>query len=1055
MNRLIQWFVENPIAANLLMALILIGGGLSVANTNKEVFPGALANSIEISVPYPGAGPREVEEQICIRIEEALASLDGIKEISSRARQNGGTVIVEVAGGYDTQRLLNNVKTKVDSIDTFPVNAERPQVRERLFQSELMSLALYGEVDERALKETAQWIRDEMALLPSVSIVEVDTTRADELSVEISEDTLRQYNLTFDQVVSAIRRASVNLPAGLIRSEQGDIQIQTRGQAYTAAEFGAIVISTLESGAQLYLRDVATITDGFTETDFIARFQGKPAVFIELYVTENPDVLASADSVQQYMHDVQNRLPAGMALEISRDWSKVFKGRLDLLTSNAASGLVLVFVVLMLFLRPALALWVCAGISVAFAGAMWFMPSLGVSFNMLSLFAFLLILGIVVDDAIIVGESIYTAQQKGMQGNASAASGAKQVAGPVFFAVVSTMIFFVPMLFIPNELGDIVYPIPVIVIACLAFSLVESMLILPAHLAHLKPERPAKSYPMQKLAQVRGFFADKLAHCAANYYHPFIVRCLKNVSVPIATFVALFVVVMAMYNAGVVKQSFMPQVPSDFVRAAITLEDGLPFEYSRAVQTRVEQAAEQLKADPKLIAANEGSSEFIKSVESWATPTSIRVRLALVNAETREVSSRAVAERWRELIGAVDKSIDVDVGFTINARDKAIRLRVSISENDLDRQQQALDAVKEALARYPGVKDVKDSLQTARSELELSLKPDAELLGVGLQDVAGQVRQGFYGAEAQRIPRGKEDVRVMVRYPAAERESVDHLQSIRIRTGSGVAVPLETVAEIDFVKGFSEINRVDRQRANSVTAELESDNSAEAFAIVEDLMARNGDQWRREFTGFRLEVDGDMKAQNEFMQELIRDFFISLLVIYALMAVAFKSYGQPLLVMSAIPFGFMGAVLGHWLMQREVSMLSMLGFLACSGVVVNDNLVLIDRINHMRKQGMAVLQAVAEAGAARFRAIVLTSLTTFIGLVPIMAETSVQARFLIPMVISLAFGVLLASTVTLILVPCLYLGGHRLKHGSRALAQRLGWLEGDEPAPEAHSDGKA
>lgn len=1028
MNRLIQWFVENPVAANLLMLLILVGGGLSVANTNKEVFPGALANSIEITVPYPGAGPREVEEQICIRIEEALASLDGIKEITSRAQQNSGTVIVQVAGGYDTQRLLNNVKTKVDSITTFPVDAERPQVRERLFQSELMSLALYGDVDERALKETAQWLRDEIALLPSVTIVEVDATRSDEMAVEVSETSLRQYQLTFDQVVSAIRRASVNLPAGQVKSEQGDLQIQTRGQAYTAQQFGDIVVASQESGAQLRLRDVATITDGFMETDFIARFQGKPAVFIELYVTENPNVLASAESVQSYLASVQQRLPAGMALEISRDWSKVFQGRLNLLTSNAASGLVLVFVVLMLFLRPALALWVCAGISVAFAGAMWLMPSLGVSFNMLSLFAFLLILGIVVDDAIIVGESIYTAQQHGMQGKAAAAGGAKQVASPVFFAVVSTMIFFVPMLFVPNELGDIVYPIPAIVIACLVFSLVESMLILPAHLAHLKPEKPARSLPLKKLAQVRGAFAGALETVANRYYHPFIVRCLKNVSVPIATFVALFLVVMTIYGAGWVRQSFMPQVPSDFVRAAVTLEEGLPFSYAQDVQQRIEAAAAQLKHDPQLIADNQGNADFIRSIESWATPTSVRLRLALVDAEHREVSSRAVAQRWRQLIGEIDKALDVDVGFTINARDKAIRLRVSISENDLARQQQALDAVKAALQRYPGVQDVKDSLQTARSELELSLKPDAELLGLGLQEVAQQVRQGFYGAEAQRIPRGKEDVRVMVRYPRAERESVDHLQSIRIRTAQQAEVPLATVAQVDFVKGFSEINRIDRQRSNSVTAELESDNSAEAFAIVEDLMARNGDQWRREFLGFRLEVGGDMKAQNEFMDELLRDFIISLMVIYALMAVAFKSYGQPLLIMSAIPFGFMGAVLGHLIMGREISMLSMLGFLACAGVVVNDNLVLIDRINHLRQQGLDLLKAVSQAGTDRFRAIVLTSLTTFIGLVPIMAETSVQARFLIPMVISLAFGVLLASTVTLILVPCLYLAGQQAKH---------------------------
>ncbi|MDN3637860.1 efflux RND transporter permease subunit [Simiduia curdlanivorans] len=1031
MNKIIQWFVENPIAANLLMILILLCGALSIAKTDKEVFPGALANSIEINVPYPGAGPREVEEQICIRIEEALASLDGVKEITSKAVQNSGTVIVEITSGYDTQRLLNNVKTKVDSITTFPVDAERPQIRERLFQSELISIALYGDVDERALKETAQWVRDEISLLPSVTIVEIDGTRSDEMAIELEETTLRNYNLTFAQVVSAIQTSSLNLPAGVIKSSQGDVQIQTRGQAYDEQDFAAIVVAVQEDGSKLFLSDIASIIDGFTETDVVARFQGKPAAFIELYVTENPNVLATAEVVTHYLAEVKDRLPAGVNIEISRDWSKTFVGRLNLLTSNAVSGLLLVFVVLMLFLRPALALWVCAGISVAFAGAMWLLPLFGVSFNMLSLFAFLLILGIVVDDAIIVGESIYTSQQHGLQGNASAAGGAKQVAGPVFFAVVSTMIFFVPMLYVPNALGDIVYPIPVIVIACLAFSLIESMFILPSHLAHLKPETESRFAAMRKLNAFRGQLSERMTSFARDQYQPFIERCLRNTSVPIAVFVALFLIVMSIYSSGWIKQSFMPQVPSDFIRANVVLEEGLPFAHAQLTLAKIEAAAEQLKQDEKLIAANNGDKNFIRSIEAWATATQVRVRLALEDAEYRSVSSPLVAARWRELIGQVDRAQDFDVGFTINSRDKAIRLRVAINENDLERQQQALNAVKQALAQYPGVIDVKDSLQTARNELELSLLNNAELLGLSLQDVARQVRQGFYGDEAQRIPRGKEDVRVMVRYVREERESADNLGNIRIRTAAQHEVPLETVAQIDFVKGFSEINRIDRQRSNSVTAELDGDSSAEAFAIVQDLMQRNGDNWRKTYAGFSLSVDGDLKAQNEFLAELVRDFFISLLVIYALMAIAFRSYGQPLLVMSAIPFGFMGAVLGHLLMGREISMLSMLGFLACAGVVVNDNLVLIDRINQLRKQGFDVAKAVAQAGQDRFRAIVLTSVTTFVGLVPIMAETSVQARFLIPMVISLAFGVLLASAVTLILVPNLYLAGYKLKYWVR------------------------
>lgn len=1033
MNALIKWFSANPIAANLLMILVLLAGAMSLAGTDKEVFPGALVNQIEVSVSYPGAGPREVEEQICIRIEEAVASLDGIKEITSVARQGTGSVVIEVASGYDTQRLLNNVKTKVDAINTFPVDAERPLVNEKLFTSELMSLAIYGDVDERLLKDTSQWVRDEISLLPGVSLVEVDATRTDEVAVEIQEQALRRYGLTFEHIVAAIQRSSVNLPAGVIKSTHGDIQIQTRGQAYSGDAFGQIVLLTEANGATLRLKDVANITDGFSETDLIARYNGKPAAFVELYVTENPNVLLTSESVRRYLAELPPRLPLGMQVDISRDWSEVFSARLKLLSSNAVSGLILVFVVLMLFLRPALAIWVCAGITVAFAGAMWLMPALGVSFNMLSLFAFLLILGIVVDDAIIVSESIYTEQQRGITGLASAQNGTLKVAGPVFFAVVSTMIFFVPMLFIPNTLGDIVYPIPVIVISCLFFSMVESMLILPSHLVHLKPEQPAVSTPAQWLARARAQCADGLQRLASDWYAPFIRRCLNDVRLPIATFFALFVVAMSIYGAGWIRQSFMPQVPSDFLNARIQLEEGVPFSRSQALLEKVELAAEALKSDTALIEANGGNPTFIRSVESWASPQSVRVRLALMDSENRRVGSPQVARRWRELIGDLPEAKEFDVGFTINARDKAIRLRVGINENTLERQREALEAVKAALATYPGVNEIKDSLQSARDEIELSLLPDTELLGLGLQDIARQVRQGFYGAEAQRIPRGKEDVRVMVRYPRNERESVDSLRDMRIRTQAGDEVPIETVAQADYVAGYTVINRVERQRANSVTAELDSSDSGQAFAIVNAVMAQHGDQWRREFPGFRLEVAGDMKAQNEFMQELVRDFFLSLLVIYALMAIAFRSYGQPLLIMSAIPFGFMGAVFGHLLLGREISMLSMLGFLACAGVVVNDNLVLIDRINQLRREGLAVLDAAVQAGQDRFRAIILTSLTTFIGLVPIMAETSVQARFLIPMVISLAFGVLLASTVTLILVPSLYVAGVSIKRRIQAL----------------------
>ncbi len=1026
MNKIIQWFVENPIAANLCMVVIFIGGGVAMFSLDKEAFPSVGTGIIEIVAPYPGAGPKEVEEQIIIRIEEAIGDLDGIEQITSTARLGSGNVQVEAVQDFDVQKLLNNIQSRIDGINTLPDDAERIQVREVQFRTLIMNLGVYGDVEEVALKQTAQIIRDQLALLPNISSAELQAARNDEMTIEVTEETLRHYNLTFQQVVNAIRSSSVNLPAGTIKSSGGDLQLQTRGQAYYAEDFEDIVISSNREGLQLRLGDIATIKDGFEESEFIALLNGKPAVYVNLYITDNPNVLKAREQVYQYMQDLESQIPPGINVKLWNDNTVMFNDRMMLLLKNSVSGLLLVFVVLMLFLRPILATWVCVGIAIAFFGALWTMPYLGVSLSMISLFGFLLVLGIVVDDAIIVGESIYSQHERGMKSMSAAANGAKTVHKPVFFAVISTMVFFSPMLFVPGQMGTMAAPIAIIVILCLVFSLIECLLILPSHLSHLKPEKESRFAPLRKLANARQKVSDSLMWVVQWVYSPLLEKALRNGSATLACFAVAFFLALALFMGGWLRVGFMPVIQGDQIRADVVLAEGVPFSDTQAVVARMTRAIETLRSNQELLARND-DSDFVENVQTWAYGNRVVYTLALQSPEQRELSTQEITRRFRQEIGDIPEAEEVRLGFTINSRSADIRLRTSITSDLQEDQERAVAAVKEAIAQYPGAEDIKDDLQSPRDEIELTLKNNAETLGLSLNEIARQVRQGFYGEEVQRIPRDKEDVRVMVRYSEQERRNIDQLQEMRIRAQDGREVPLIAVADVKFVPGYSVIRRIDRKRTIVVTAELQDGYNANE--VVSDLLDNNLVQWQSQFPGFSLSIDGDMRMQMEFLDSLAKNFLFSLLIIYGLFAIAFRSYWQPLIILTAIPFGFMGAVIGHLIMGREVSMMSMLGFVACAGVVVNDNLVLLDRISSLRKQGMSVYAAVVEGGRNRFRAIALTSITTFIGLTPILAEQSMQARFLIPMVISLAFGVIFATTVTLLLVPTLFLMGERFAEG--------------------------
>lgn len=1009
MKNLVAWFAHNPIAANLLMILIVIGGFTSMPLVDKEFFPERQLNRIQVDVLYPGAGPAEVETQICRRIEEAVSDLDGIKEIVSTAREGIGQLRIEVARGYDSQRLLNGVKSRIDALNTLPREAERPQVSEILWKSRMMSIALAGNIGEANLKELGERLREDLATLREVSLVELRQPRNYEISVEVSELDLRRYGLRFDDVVAAIRDSSLNLPAGKIRAEAGDIQLQTRGQGYVAQDFEQIVLLSRVDGTKIRVGDVATVIDGFEDVDVLSTLNGKPALTLDVYVTTEPDVLATSRSVRRSIEKILPTLPEGVELKVMRDTSEPFKGRLTTLVTNGISGLALVFVLLMIFLRPALAFWVSVGILAAFLGSIWLLPYTGVSLNMVSLFAFILILGILVDDAIIVGEAVHTKQEGGMRGVEGAVIGTQSVLKPVCFAVLSTMVFFVPFYFLPSD-GQEARHIATVVLLALGFSLFESLFILPAHLGNMRPERPGPIAGLAALERAREAVEHGLLRFAREVYRPFLERCLAYRYLTVSVFLVALLLTISLLAGGWVPRSFFPRVPIDFVIATATLPDGASFRETRRVMERMEAAGERLRSELNR------DAEVVTDVEAVAYGVTVRATLTLSEDEDRPITAREISRRWSDAIGPMPEVKSFDLQSTMIPLGKPIEL--NLSAPTIDGLRAAADELGRELARYPGVLRVYSSLEETRPEIEIRLKDQAELLGLSLADIARQVRRGFYGEEVQRVPRQREDVRVMVRYPEIERLSEDYLREMRIRTPDGREVPFEAVAEVHYVDSYRVIERVDRRRTAVISADVAS--GAEPAAIIAQIQAERLPQWQMRTPGLELTVEGERREEKEFTEAVFRLIGLSMIVIFGLMAVAFRSYVQPLLVLTAIPFGYAGSVLGHLLMGREISMFSLLGIVACAGVVVNDNLVLIDRLNILRADGVRPLVAVARAATDRFRAIVLTSVTTFVGMAPIMLERSSQAQFLIPMVISLSFGVLLATFVTLIFVPALY-----------------------------------
>lgn len=1012
---IIGWFAKNHVAANLLMISIIILGLYGVSSIKKETFPEFVSNQISVQVPYRGGAPEEVERSVVFKIEEAVEAIQGIKEITSYASEGSGRVNIELVEGYDIGDVMDEVKLAIDGISTFPGETERPIISKRTFRNGAINVQVAGPLDEATLKELTERIREEMLALPEVTFVEEMGSRPFEISIEISEQTLREYNLTLEQVSQIIRRWSVDLPGGSIRSDAGDIRLRTNGQAYTGDEFERIVLLTRPDGTRVRLGDVATVTDGFAEVESYSFFNGERSFGLNAMATVDENPIEVAAAVKRYVAKRQQTLPKGVELTAWADSSEMLDQRMDMMLDNMWMGGLLVLIILSLFLHMRVAFWVMIGLPVAFLGAfsMLALPAIDVSINIMSLFGFILVLGIVVDDAIIIGESAYSETEKHGHTLANIVRGAQRVAVPATFGVLTTIVAFLPLVLQTGRQSSFSSPIGWVVMLCLIFSLIESKLILPSHLASMRALHGSKR-------GIADWFDQKLKSFISRYYMPFLALTLRYRSLTISVFLTMVVLSLGLVLGGTVRSVMFPEFQADFLMAEVELREGAPESLITKIVEQMEGSLREV--NDELRAEYDFDEDVVKNVfASINGGKAAQFQVDLIKSEDRgesKIPMQDIETRWRDKVGTIAGTQTLEFrSMSKMGGGKPISMRLQGS--DFEAVEGAADALVDHLRGYEGLFEVQSSSQAGPEELQLSIKPEAEALGVTLIDLASQVRQAFYGSEAQRIQRGDSEVKVMVRYPRAERKSIGNLENMWIRTPDGRELPFHSVAEYSIDRGYNVIRRQDGQRTVSVEANADL-NTVEPLQIVQQVLANFMPTLQSSYPSVSMDIGGSSRDAQASMLELLASFGIAMLGVYILMAVPLKSYLQPLLIMVAIPFGIIGAVVGHLLFDRALSSISFIGFVALSGVVVNDSLILVHFINRRVKEGVSVSQAVIESGGARFRAILLTSLTTFFGLLPIMFEQSAQAQIVIPMAIALGFGILFSTVITLVLIPCLY-----------------------------------
>ena len=1025
---MIEWFARNHVAANLLLLSIIIGGLYSLNSLLRlDMFPETEPDVITVSVPLRGATPEDMELGVAIRIEEAVQDLEGIDEIISRSVEGSASVSIQVDSDYDARQLLNDVKNRVDAINTFPADTEKPVVSLGQRLRSVISVALAGDYEEDEIRSFAEQVRDDLLRIDGLTQVQLSAVRKYEISIEASQDNLRQFNLSLADIARAVQRSSLDISAGNVRTDGGDVLIRSKGQAYRRAQFEDIVVKTSPDGGIIRVADVATVNDGFQDIMMKTDFNGEFAALVQVYRTGNQDVLDIADKVKDYIAARQASLPAGLTLDYWNDRSSYLKARLGTLVQNGLQGSILVIALLALFLRPSVALWVFVGIPVSFLGALMLLPLLGVTLNMISLFGFIIVLGIVVDDAIITGESIYSRLRQGGDALTASVQGTRQVATPVTFGILTTIAAFSPLAFVEGRMGDFMGAVPAVVIPCLVFSLIESKFVLPAHLKTVRIARDEAT--RGGLSGLQRRFADGFEQFILDYYRPVLGYALAHRYSVIAAFLGVLSLTAALVLSGWAKFIFFPRIEGDVATVTLTMPVGVPFEVTDQHMQRITGAAFDLK---EKYTNGKGGEPLIRNILSTTGASNVSARgpgggganagshygqviVELVSSDERvtDIRTNDLIREWRRAVGVIPGAESLTYrAELIHTGDP---INIQFRARSLETLARVGAEVKQRLATYPTVFDIADSLSDGKEEMQIELTEQGHVLGLTRAAIASQVSQAFRGFEAQRIQRGRDDIRVLVRLPKEERSVTATLDEYLITAPNGRQVPLAHVATLTPGKGPATIKRINRYRTMNVTADVDKAKTnmtvikADLDAYLQSLLP--------DYPGLSYTFEGEAKEQRESFDSLLWGMLVVLFVIYMLLALPLKSYLQPLIVMSVIPFGIIGAVWGHWLMGRELTFPSMLGLMALTGVVVNDSLVLVDFINQARAQGKSITEAVLQAGVARFRPVLLTSLTTFFGLLPLLFEKSVQAQFLIPMGISLGFGILFATTITLIMIP--------------------------------------
>ncbi len=1014
---IIAWFARNSVAANLLMIFILVGGLLTANTINKQMFPQIQINWLEFRAIYPGAAPQEVEEGITIKIEEALETVQGLERVITYSNRNSSSGYFRVDDDYDPQIVLEEVKSQIDSISSFPDGMERPTVERIKIRQEVMWMSLYGDLSPRELKVLGKKIHDEIQQLPLINISEYYSGLGYEISIEVSKDKLREYNLTFQDVARAVRGYSRNMSAGQIRSANGYISLRVENQAYRGHEFERIPLITLQDGTKVMLGDVATVIDGFQEGLHYQKFNGKNSVTFFIGAAEDQDITAVADVINQFVEEKRKVLPEGVSIEPWVDLTYYLEGRLNMMLDNMKSGAVLVFLMLALFLRIRLAFWVMMGLPVCFLGTLLMMPLewVNVTINITSLFAFILVLGIVVDDAIVMGESAHAEIEESGHSAESVIRGVQRVAMPATFGVLTTIAAFFPLILGDGPESAWSKSIGFVVIFCLIFSLIESKLILPAHLISMKvkPFNPKNPLDRARAAVDRG-----MKHVIENVYRPSLKVFLIYRYGVMMFFVSILFISAGLFEGGLIRYVGQPKVPHDFPRIELQMNTDTAEQATLDTLLTIEKILYEVDDNIK---AEYGAGMIEDMDVSLRSRTRANLMVKLVEPEQRVMNTFELAELWRQAIPTLPGVKEFRIGdnlFGGDREDGDISFRLE-SQDDA----QLLAAAKELKAKLnslKGVGDVNDSRQTSAKEVQFSLKPLAYTVGLTLSDIASQVGYSFYGLEAQRILRDSEEVKVMIRYPLEQRSAVGHVEDVLIQTPTGAELPLSQLAEIKLTDGVTRIRRENGNRTINVWGKVDADQ-VEPFKVANDIRENFIPELLRKYPTVQSEISGRIQQEMEGQAKQLRDFALSMMVIFTLLAIPLKSYSQPLMIMTVIPFGIVGAMIGHMILGMDLNVLSMFGIIAAAGVVINDSLVMVDYVNKTRAQGVPLYDAVVWSGCKRFRAIMLTSFTTFIGLVPIMMETSMQAKMVIPMAVSLAFGVLFATIVTLIMIPSLYL----------------------------------